>query len=148
MAGFFRRRVNKAARTTSDWMELGITGSILGMMRDIIVKVFMPWKSKTPVQPETFEEAVARLGLHEQDLKQRESMFLKQAGIYLILGFFILLYGVYLAVQSSFNGLILCLVVSFVALANAFRAHFWYYQTKHRKLGCSFQEWLNSTLKG
>jgi len=148
MAGFFTRRIKKAASTTSDWMELSITGAILGMMRDIFVKIFMPWKSKEAVQPESFDEAVARLGLQESDVKQRESMFLKQAIVYLFVGFFILLYGVYLGANQSFNGLILCLVVSFVALANAFRAHFWHFQTKQRKLGCSFKEWLDSTLKG
>jgi intracellular multiplication protein IcmV len=44
--------------------------------------------------------------------------------------------------------MVMCLMVSLVAFANAFRAHFWYFQTKQRKLGCTIQEWLNAGVGG
>jgi intracellular multiplication protein IcmV len=45
-----------------------------------------------------------------------------------------------------FLGALLSLVVAFLALALAFRYHFWFFQIKQRRLGCSVSEWFNQTV--
>lgn len=148
MSGFFKRRVKQTGKNVSNAMELGIFVSVLQMIRDIFVNVFMPWKAGEPGQAETFEEAIARLGLKEGDLEERKAMFFWQTLFFLAFGLVILAYGVALAFERSLNGMVYAFVVAVLCWAYAFRNHFWLFQLKQRKLGCTFKEWLDSSLKG
>ena len=65
-----------------------------------------------------------------------------------VLAVLILMYSVYLFIEGGHKGGIVALVVMFIALVLAFRYHFWYFQIKQRKLGCTIQEWFNHGLKG
>lgn len=148
MAGFFSRRAKKTGKTLSDWMGLSVTAGVFLLMKDIFVSVFMPWKKEAPGPVESFEEAMARMKLSEADIAQRKKMFIQQTLVYFGLGLGVIIYGVILAFDHAITGMFMCFVVSFVAFANAFRAHFWYFQTKQRRLGCTLQEWLNAGLGG
>lgn len=148
MAGLIKRGVKGTGKTLADWMSLSITAGVFLLMKDIFLAVFMPWKREPAGPVESFEEAARRLNLSEEDIAGRRRMFLTQTVIYFALGVGIITYGVMLAFDHAITGLIMSLLVSLVAFANAFRAHFWYFQTKQRKLGCTLQEWLNSSLKG
>lgn len=148
MAGLIKRGVKGTGKTLADWMDLSVTAGVFMLMKDIFIMVFMPWKRGPAGQEESFEEATRRLRLSEEDIAQRQRMFLMQTMVYFALGVGIITYGVMLAFDHAITGLIMSILVSFVAFANAFRAHFWYFQTKHRKLGCTLHEWLNSSLKG
>jgi intracellular multiplication protein IcmV len=148
MAGFFKRSAKKTGSKISDWMGLSITAGVFLFVKDIFVAVFMPWKREPAGPPETFEQAVARLDLSEADIQGRQKMFLQQTVLYFLLGIAVISYGVFLAFEHAITGMVMCLMVSLVAFANAFRAHFWYFQTKQRKLGCTIQEWLNAGVGG
>jgi intracellular multiplication protein IcmV len=148
MAGFIKRRVTKTGRTLGNWMGLGLSVAVFMFMKEIFVMVFMPWKVLPVGTPETFDEAIARLNLTEEDLTDRKTMFLKQTVLFFIAGLAVIAYGVSLAFDHAVTGMLMCFAVSCVAFANAFRMHFWYFQTKHRKLGCTVKEWLNSSLRG
>lgn len=148
MAGFIKRSVTGTGKTLGDWMGLSVTAGVFLLMKDIFINIFMPWKKEPAGAPETFDEAMKRLKLSEEDIAQRQRMFITQTLIYFLLGLCIIFYGVMLAFEHAIIGMVMSFLVSFVAFANAFRAHFWYFQTKQRKLGCTLQEWLNSSLKG
>lgn len=146
--GFFKRRIKKTKETVTDAMELGIFFSVFGMVKDIFLTIFMPWKKGEPAPVETFEEAVKRMRLSEQDLEDRKKLFLRQTLIYLGVAFLVAGYGVYLAFQQSLMGMSLSLVVAALSFSYAFRSHFWLFQVKQKKLGCTFKEYLNSSVKG
>jgi intracellular multiplication protein IcmV len=148
MAGIIKRTVKGTGKTLADWMDLSVTAGVFLLIKDIFITVFMPWKKGEPGAPETFQEAVKRLKLTEEDIVERQRNFVYQCLIYFGVGLGIIAYGIILAFEGSVMGVIMSILVSFVAFANAFRAHFWYFQTKHRKLGCTLQEWLNSSVKG
>lgn len=148
MAGFIKRSVKGTGKTIGDWMDISVTAGVFLMVKDIFVTVFLPWKREKPGPAESFAEAAKRLKLTSEDIAKRQRMFMQQTIIYFILGLAIIGYGVMLAFDRAITGMLMAFLVSFVAFANAFRAHFWYFQTKQRKLGCTFQEWLNSSLKG
>jgi len=148
MAGFFRRTAAKTGKKMGDWMGLSVTLGVFTLVKNIFISVFMPWKMGPPGPAETFEQAVARMGLSETDIEARKTLFMRQTLLYFGLGLAVVGYGLMLAFDKSVIGMFMCFGVSLVAFANAFRAHFWFFQTKHRKLGCTFKEWLNGSLGG
>lgn len=148
MAGLIKRSVNGTGKTVGSWMGIGATAGVAILMKDIFTAVFMPWRTDNQVEPETFEEAVTRLRLSEEDIAQRARLFLQQTLFYFAVGLGVIAYGVSLAFEHAIIGMLMSFLVSAMAFANAFRSHFWYFQTKQRKLGCTLQEWLNGSIKG
>lgn len=103
---------------------------------------------KKATYTETFEEAIHRLGLNEQTLIARKREFIRLAIIFVLFACGILGYAIYLASQKQLVGCAIAFLFSLYALVNAFRFHFWFFQMQHRKLGCTFQEWLNGGIQG
>ncbi|MDF3054637.1 MAG: icmV [Gammaproteobacteria bacterium] len=104
----------------------------------------------TPVQKEaavqeSFEEAKARLGLSEQDLINKRKEFLKMSVFYLVMAVGLFIYLIYLLFTGVFLGVFVAAVLVFVALAFAYREHFWYVQMSQRTLGLTFKDWRNYT---
>lgn len=103
-------------------------------------------KPKEATHEESFTEAMARMQLTETDIKQRQQSFLWIALIFLGLGMLGLAYTIFMLWQGHILGGLLALVVSLLVFAYAFRYHFWFFQIKHRKLGCTIQEWLDGQI--
>lgn len=95
---------------------------------------------------ETFEAAKKRLHLTDADLLSRQQGLLRVSIVMIVLAFLFFLYSVYHFYCHSFKGGLLSLVVMSLALTLAFRYHFWYFQIKERKLGCSFHEWYKNLM--
>lgn len=106
-----------------------------------ISKTLVP-SSKASRRKETFEQAVARLRLSEADLQQRMKQFRMMALLYLAMGVGLFAYAIYLFINFSFMAGLLSSVLTALALALFFRQHFWYFQMKQRKLGCTVKEWF------
>jgi intracellular multiplication protein IcmV len=106
---------------------------------------FVPKKQEIT---ESFEEARVRLNLDEHALTAREKFLFRLS---LLMVFFAVAFFMY-AAYEFFNGYVLngflTLAVMCIALVLAFRYHFWYFQIRHRKLGCTFSEWLKQGLLG
>jgi len=97
---------------------------------------------------ENFDQAKQRLKLNEENLKQAQHTYQLLAFIFAGLGIISFLTGVYLLFQhGSFTSLILGCAVTLLFLGQAFKYHFWFFQIKQRKLGCTFDEWRKHTLK-
>lgn len=96
---------------------------------------------------ETFEEAMQRLKLNEKQIKARAKLYFYYVLFFLILSVSDFLYGFYLLFHhGAFLGLVLAFAVCALLLAQAFKYHFWYFQIKHRKLGCTLKEWRKEGL--
>jgi intracellular multiplication protein IcmV len=145
MAGFIKNRVIKTKNTLSDWMGINILVDMFGMMKNIFIAVFMPGKAEKPVK-ETYEEAVARMKLTEKDLEERKKMFMMQVILYMVAGFLVLAYAVWLAFHGYITAMGIAFLIAVMSMAYAFRSHFWLYQMKQKRLGCTFKEYLDSTL--
>ncbi|HSX19556.1 MAG TPA: type IVB secretion system protein IcmV [Gammaproteobacteria bacterium] len=92
---------------------------------------------------ETFEEALRRLNLTEEQLQERRKEFMRLFIVYILLAIAIFSYSIYIAFAfKNIMGFIMGFGVTVFALVNAFRYHFWLYQIKHRKLGCTIREWF------
>lgn len=105
----------------------------------------------TPPPPESNEDfsvAIARLRLSEADLQRRAQQFAVLAYLFLVIGLGVLAYSISLLLDGSFRGAVVGLAVTVFVLSLAFRNHFWLFQIKHRRLGCTFRDWLNGTVRG
>lgn len=106
-----------------------------------IKKFFIPEQASTQ---ESFEEALLRLKLTPADLLQRSKEFTRLLWIWIVLFLITILYSFYLFHIRAFRGFYPCIGISVIILTQVFRYHFWLFQIKQRRLGCSFREWLNA----
>ncbi len=90
---------------------------------------------------ETFEAAMHRLQVTEQDLQERISANQRALTIMLIFIVLLCLYGFYLIFHGAIAGTLLILAVITLSAVRAFQYSFWNFQIKNRKLGCSFGDW-------
>lgn len=146
--GIIKRAGTRIGTAISHGLALDVFTSMLYFMRDIFYNVFMPWKLGAPGTPETFEQAITRLRITEAGLEQRKKMYAMQVFIYILTGIGALVYAVFLARAGEIMGMLMAFLAGTLAFAYAFRSHFWLFQLKQRRLGCTFKEWLSSSIQG
>jgi len=110
-----------------------------------VSSLFIPKKAE---RVETFEEAMARLKLTEADLIARQKEFKRLILIFSFIGLILLGYTFYLLMDGSFRGAIASFALTLLIFSYSFRYHFWLFQIRQRKLGCTLREWLDSGFMG
>ena len=113
-----------------------------------IKKLFVPHKEKVADQDDTFKQVAAKLKLSEADLQARGSNLYRLSMIMGTVALIILGYSIYHIIYLNFKAVIISLAVMLIALVLAFRYHYWYFQIKERKLGCTLKEWYTKGLLG
>lgn len=108
-------------------------------------KIFVPAPSR-PV--ETFDEAQHRLKLSEADLAARARVLYRMSVMMACLAVCLFLYVFYHIVYGTWHAALLTFALTLLASAMGFRYHFWYFQIKSRKLGCTVREWYRQGLMG
>lgn len=124
------------------WLSVDYLKETTNHFKVILIDIFVP---KKPKFSESFEEALQRLELSEKDLQQRKEEFTRLFLFFTILSLSVISYGIYLAYKGSFGASLIAFCLSLYALTQAFRFHFWLFQLKNRKLGCTIKEWFNSS---
>jgi intracellular multiplication protein IcmV len=97
---------------------------------------------------ESFEQALSRLNVTEADLAQRIREFTRLFWIWVALLIICIAYSLHLLSEHALRGFFPCLGLSLVILTQVFRYHFWVFQIKHRRLGCTFRDWFSHFLTG
>lgn len=140
IGSIFKRIIN--IRAWSDWdrMKAFSTYLLSGFKR-----LFVTQKN---VQVESFDSAVNKLKLSEAELLIKQNALFRLSMVMLAAAIMILFYTGYQLFYGSFKAVIVSLVVMLIALVLAFRYHFWYFQIKHRKLGCTIKEWYKQGIMG
>lgn len=118
------------------WEQIKEGGSTV---QEIIRKLFVPSQPKIE---ESFEEALERLQLTEEDIQQRKKMFGYFCLFFFISACCLLAYALYLLLTGSVAAGLASIGLSALLLGQAFRYHFWLFQIRSRRLGCSFGEWF------
>ncbi len=114
--------------------------AIIKMVKDLQLR-------RPPLRQETFEEAIVRLHLSEEDIRQRMRVCLTLSIIYSCLMILFLAYTIFLILHFSL-GMILAALVTMLMASFVYREHFWYFQMKTRKLGNTFQDWVSFLVRG
>ncbi|KTD44192.1 type IVB secretion system protein IcmV [Legionella parisiensis] len=108
-------------------------------------RLFVP---KKKVEGESFNEAVQLLNLSDESILIKQKSLFRLSIIMVLAALLILGYAGYQLFFGSIKAFLVSLIVTLIALVLAFRYHFWYYQIKNRKLGCTFNEWYRQGLFG
>jgi len=127
------------------WIDFDRTKSFTFYLVNGFKKMFVPQKNEGG---ETFEEAMSRLNISEKELEDKKSALYRLSLLMCAAAIGIFGYAIYHIIYGSYRAVIISLVVTMIALALAFRYHFWYFQIKERKLGCTMQEWYRKGLLG
>jgi len=99
------------------------------------------------INKETFEQAMDRLGLTEEDVVSSAKKYRQYAFAFLLLSLLAFIYSFYLLFsQTAFFDWLLGMAVTGLFLSQAFRFDFWAFQMKRRQLGATFNEWKNDLL--
>lgn len=134
------------------WMGLKQIYATTRELKNLVKTVFKLGKpeaeEKNPSN-ETFEQAMTRFNLNDEQLLQRQKQFIKQAILYFTLGLALLIYAIHLLITTHFYlASIVTLILSVLMFTYAYRQHFWYFQIKSRKLGRTFKDWVAFAFKG
>ena len=123
-----------------NWANADFIKSSFKSIVGFISGMFIPEQAD---RKESFKEAVDRLQLSKEDIAARTKEFLKLMIIYLVISVVLFSYSLYIAyAYGNVGGFFMGLGITMFSLTNAFRYHFWIYQIKHNKLGCSLKEWF------
>ena len=125
------------------WMSLSYLSETTGRFKDLLTSIVSPEKAK---YKESFDEAMQRLELTEDDISQRRNEFKRLVLVFILMTCGVLIYCVYLAAIGSIFPAVISLALSIFTLTQAFKYHFWLFQIKHRKLGCTLKEWFNDKI--
>lgn len=128
------------------WFGYQLFVSQTELTANFIRRLFVPEQAG---RQETFAQAMTRMKLTEKDIQRIKQQYLYYTIFFIALGISVVLYGLYLLIHhGSFAGLLLAFATAGLALVNAFRFHFLWFQICHRKLGCTFNEWLSGKVSG
>jgi intracellular multiplication protein IcmV len=101
---------------------------------------------KKPTHHETFDEAVSRLELSEEDIQERIRSYRNMSRVYLCVFLFGLIYMGYLLINQYYVASVMMVSFSMLIFSFFFRESFWCTQLVQRRLGLSFSDWLNLKL--
>lgn len=125
------------------WMSIDTIQDTTYRLKQIVVDLAVPKKA---TRSETFDEAMDRLGLNEDDLAQRKKEWTQLYISFLIIGLTIIGYGAFMLFKGHPWVTLISAFLCMYAFGQAFRFHFWLFQLKNRRLGCSVKEWWNSQI--
>lgn len=129
-------------RYWSDWDRVKAFTSYLA---NGFKRLFVPSQATAA---ESFDEVIARMNITETDLTLKQKALLRLSIVMVAVAGLVLMYVGYQLFWGSFKAAIVSFVVVLIALVLAFRYHFWYFQIKKRKLGCTYEEWYKQGLLG
>lgn len=138
--GFFKRTYNFRA-----WIDVDRNSQAVGGIKELLKKLFIPRSSQVN---ESIDNAMARFGLSEEELNLKKRSLLRLAWLALIAAILIGVYAVYHLIHAQYLAFIESSVLMLVSLGFAFKYHFWFFQIKRHKLGCSVKEWFKYGLLG
>lgn len=143
--GFFKTAASKVFDFRVDrWLGYENIKNNANYLRSYVTSRF---KTQQPERLETWDEAVERLRLDEVAIKSKKREFILMCLIYILISCGIFSYAVYMGVNGFYSSALISLSLTTYTLALAFKYHFWLFQIKNKKLGCTLNEWANSKIK-
>lgn len=142
------RQIFKISRKTfinpTGWIDFDFLKYHHRVIWDICKPLFT---TPTPPPDESFEQAMQRLRISEDDVLRGATVYRYYALAFLCVGFLIFFYSFYLLFRYfSIAGWIIGLAVAALGFSQAFKYDFWSFQMRKRKLGVTFAEWKNDIL--
>lgn len=120
------------------WNEVKLQSTaIFSILRDL-------FSISTPAREETFEQAIARFNIAEEDVERIAKRYLHFTWFFVVCFLIVFAYAFFLLfTYHVFFAFLMALAVATFFLGQAFRFHFWHYQLSVRRLGVTYTEWKN-----
>ncbi|TNF69186.1 MAG: hypothetical protein EP298_04440 [Gammaproteobacteria bacterium] len=109
---------------------------------NMIKMLFKIDKVKDPCK---FEDLADR-GITDKKLRENLATFTFLYRFFGIIGVIVLLYTISLFYRTYYLGAIVGAAASVMFLAHAFKYHFWSFQIRNKKLGCTLGEWFDGLI--
>ena len=139
------RRVVRSFFNPRAWTSYDTMRDISQYLFDGFSRLFV---LKKRGQTEELDEVMRKLSLNEKDIAERKKVFFRMTLLMGLISLLVFFYTMYHLLYANYHAVLLGSVVCFLSLALTFRYHFWYFQLRRRKLGCTFKEWLRLGLLG
>ncbi len=139
------RKVTSKAFNVRAWVDYDRVKESSKGLGQLIKSLFITERAQ---YSETFEQAMQRLHLTEKDIQAKQREFLVLSTIMLVITLAVVAYFIYHLASLHIFGAIVSVAAMAVSASMAFRYHFYYFQTKQRKLGCTLKEWFIQGLLG
>lgn len=127
------------------WFDWDRMKSFTVFLLDGFKKLFVPQKE---TGGESFTLAQQKYNLTDADLLIKQNALLRLSIIMVTVACLIFIYAIYHFFYGTFKAGMVSIIITMIALVLAFRYHFWYFQIKSRKLGCTLREWYKKGLLG
>lgn len=128
-----------------EWGDVARVQAMTTYLVTSIRRFFIPQKAD---HGEAFETAKSRLKLTDTQLLTKQKGLFRAAIMMLVAGLCIFIYALYHLSHGNKLASFLSIIIMLVAFMLAFRYHFWYFQIKEKKLGCTLQEWFKQGILG
>lgn len=142
------KQIFKVSRKTffnpGAWLDVATLRDSFVAVKDILTTATTP---ETPERSESYHSALKRLKITDHEAQARAKTYLLYAYILASLGVVCVIFSFYLLFVHTFFGWVIGLSASALFFGQAFRYHFWAFQIRHRKLGCTFEEWRAGKVK-
>ena len=140
--------VIKSVFNVRQWSDYDRLKAFTTYIGETIKTVFVPTKIVPVDTTVSFENAKIENNLTDEGLNKRKNALLRLSLLMCCLGILILGYAIYQASFGTWKAAMVSMVISMIGFVLAFRYHFWYFQIKERKLGCTFKEWYQKGFLG
>lgn len=133
-----KQKVNPRA-----WMGYEHIHSSGQFIKDEVKRLFtINFSVQEKEQHDSYEKMMLDLSLTEDDLNSRKKNFLFATMLFCFLSLASLGYIIYQYMSAHYISILPSFVLCILFLTLAFRYHFWYFQLKVKRLGCSLEDWL------
>lgn len=130
----------------SSWMNLDQLKTYGKSISNMGKGLFVPQQAS---RYETFDDALRRLKLSEAELNHKAANLHNLSITLSLIALCLFAYVIYLIItHGKLMAIIVTSVLTTVILAKAFSYHFWVFQIRKRRLGCTLQEWFTEGLLG
>lgn len=105
-------------------------------------------KERDKLLVESFESARTKLNLSHAELLKQQRALLCWSLLMCAVTLAVFLYSIYHFYLGNIRAGFCSFIIMLLSAVLAFRYHFWYYQIKNHKLGCTVQEWFKKGILG
>lgn len=136
------KQIFKVSRKTffnpSAWIDANSLKNSIDTIWTVLKTITTP---DVAAREEEYKGALKRLGITDKEAQERSKIYLVYAYFLAVLGLLCLVFSFYLLFKHTVYGWVIGVAASALFFGQAFRFHFWHFQIKHRRLGCTIKEW-------
>ena len=140
MKKYFQKKVDTAKRVVGLSELKQNTDYIKSFAQDL-------WAEKGKTSETVESVSVEKLKLSDKQLFETKSTWQRLVVLFMVCAVLAILYAIFNLINGYYGSLIVSLALVVLFLAQTFKYHFWLFQLKQGKLGCTWQEWSQQLFK-